>query len=69
MIYKVYWTDLNSKNPCSAEFDELQEVLVACEVVRKQGHTFVTMVSDYACMVGKPGVSGSDTGYVAQMLA
>jgi hypothetical protein len=36
--------------------------------LRREGMLFVTMVSDYADMVGKPGVSGPTTAYVPQML-
>lgn len=68
MIYKVYWTNKDSNLPASAEFDVLTEALRACENMRNLGHKFVTMVSDYADMVGKPGAQGASIEYVPQML-
>jgi hypothetical protein len=67
-MFKVYWTNKDSNLPCSAEFDDLTEVLVACEAMRKKEHTYVTMVSDYEQMTGKPGAKMSGSEYVPQML-
>lgn len=67
-MFKVYWTNKDSSLPCSAEFDVLTEALVACEAMRKKQHTYVTLVSDYANMNGKPGAQMSGAEYVPQML-
>ena len=66
-MYKIYWTnDLGSA--CSTEIVQLQSALIYCDLLRKQGMQYVTMVSDYADMVGKPGARGAGTEYVPQML-
>ena len=54
--------------PCSAEVGDLLEALAACEDLRNYGHTFVTLVSDYHNMVGKPGVRAAGPECVPQLL-
>jgi hypothetical protein len=53
---------------CWQDVSELTNALECCNYLRKQGMQYVTMVSDYPNMVGKPGVSGAGTEYVPQML-
>ena len=65
-MYKIYWTD-NYGEACSCEIGQLQQSLIYVDLLRKQGYNYVTMVSDYADMVGKPGASGAGTEYVPQL--
>lgn len=65
-MYKIYWTD-EFPQPCCAEIAQLTQALIYVDLLRKQGMTYVTMVSDYADMVGKPGAQGAGTEYVAQL--
>jgi hypothetical protein len=68
-MYRVYYTDPKSEHLANWQgISELTNALECCEYLRKQGMLYVVMVSDYHNMVGKPGASGPDTGYVAQML-
>lgn len=46
----------------------LEHALKYTENLRKEGMLFVTMVSDYADMVGQPGAQGAGSEYVPQML-
>ena len=66
-MYKIYWTD-ELDTACSTDIVQLQGALVYCELLRKQGMRYVTMVSDYHNMVGSPGTQGAGTEYVPQML-
>ena len=65
-MYKIYWTN-ETGTACSTEITQLQGALVYCELLRKQGLEYVTMVSDYANMVGMPGARGAGTEYVPQL--
>jgi hypothetical protein len=67
-MYKIYFTDPKSKQPFATTTQHLEHALKYCESLRQSGMLFVTMVSDYADMVGKPGVSSTGSGYVPQML-
>ena len=67
-MYRVYYTDPESGQALGVTVTELQPALARCEQLREYGYTFVTMVSDYQHMVGKPGASGPGTSYVPQML-
>lgn len=49
------------------DVSELTNALQCCDYLRKQGMVYVTMVSDYANMVGSPGVSGAGAEYVPQL--
>lgn len=66
IMYKIYWTDELS-TACSTDIAQLQGALVYCELLRKQGMQYVTMVSDYAHMVGSPGARGAGAEYVPQL--
>ena len=68
-MYRVYYTDPESGQALGVTVLELQAALARCEQLRDYGYWYVTMVSDYHDMVGKPGASGPDGGYVAQMLS
>jgi hypothetical protein len=68
-MYKVYYTDPESGQALGVTVNELQAALARCEQLREYGYWYVTMVSDYHDMVGKPGVSGPTTAYVPQMLS
>ena len=50
------------------EVSVLTNALECCEYLRGQGMIYVTMVSDYADMVGKPGVKAAGAECVPQML-
>jgi hypothetical protein len=67
-MYKVYYTDPETGQALGVTVNELQAALARCEQLRDYGYWYVTMVSDYQHMVGKPGVSGPGTSYVPQML-
>ena len=67
-MYKVYWTTSSGRTGWALT-PSLNKALEFCEAERAAGSSFVTMVSDYPNMVGKPGVSGPDSGYVPQMLS
>jgi hypothetical protein len=66
-MYKVYWTN-ETGNACSAEIPQLQNTLIYVDLLRKQGMQYVTMVSDYSNMVGKPGARGAGSEYTPQLL-
>lgn len=66
-MYKIYWTNELS-SACSTEVLQLQGALVYCELLRKQGMQYVTMVSDYHDMVGLPGAREAGSEYVPQLL-
>jgi hypothetical protein len=69
-MYRVYYTDPKVPHVASKQdISALSNALECCEFLRKSGMLFVVMVSDYHDMVGKPGVSGPDAGYVPQMLS
>ncbi len=69
MTYRVYWTDPELYElTYGTDAYSLQEALRLCEHFRSTNMIYVTMVSDYHDMVGKPGASGPDGNYVAQML-
>jgi hypothetical protein len=69
-MYRIYYTHPKSTHlPQYQDVSVLANALECCEFLRKKGMIFVTLVSDYADMVGKPGASGPDTGYVPQMLS
>ncbi len=66
-MYKVYYTDPKSKAVFSVDTQYLENALKYCSSLRKDGMQFVTMVTDYANMVGKPGAQGAGTEYVPQL--
>lgn len=68
IMYKIYFTDPKSKQPFATTTQHLDHALKYCESFRREGMLWVTMVSDYHDMVGKPGAVGAGTEYVAQML-
>lgn len=65
-MYKIYWTD-ELDTACSTDIKQLNNALVYCELLRRQDMRYVTMVSDYASMVGKPGAQGAGSEYVPQL--
>jgi hypothetical protein len=67
-MYRVYYTDPETGQALGVTVLELQAALARCEQLRDYGYWYVTLVSDYHDMVGKPGVSGPGTSYVPQML-
>lgn len=67
-MYKIYFTDPKTKQPFATETQYLEHALKYTENLRKDGMLFVTMVSDYADMVGKAGAKGAGSEYVPQML-
>jgi len=66
-MYKIYYTWPPSNQALSVDFNDLGTALKRSEELRKEGMSFVTMVSDYADMVGKPGAKGAGSEYVPQL--
>ena len=66
-MYRIYFTDPKSQQPFAVTTQYLEHALKSCENLRKDGMLFVTMVSDYPDMVGKPGACGAGTEYVPQL--
>ena len=54
-MFKVYWTDFTNA-PQGIYTNTLQGALRISEEKRREGFTFVTMVSEDPNSVGKPGV-------------
>jgi len=67
-MYRIYYTDPETLKADAVDSTTLHNALVTCRLFRKNGMIFVTMVSDYHNMVGKPGASGTESNYVPQML-
>ena len=67
-MYRIYYTTPTSITPHAVDIEQLSAALKYAESLRGSGMIFVSMVSDYADMVGKPGASGTDSNYVPQML-
>ena len=67
-MYKIYFTDPKTKQPFATTTEHLEYALKYTENLRRDGMIFVTMVSDYADMVGKPGACAAGGEYVPQML-
>ena len=67
IMYKIYFTDPKSQQPYATTTQHLEHALKYTESLRQSGMLFVTMVSDYADMVGKPGAKGAGSEYVAQL--
>jgi hypothetical protein len=68
-MYRVYYTDPETGQAKGVDVLTLTGALQRCEQLREYHYEYVTMVSDYHNMVGKPGVSGPGTSYVPQMLS
>ena len=66
-MYKIYFTDPKTQQPFATTTQYLEHALVYTENLRKDGMLFVTMVSDYADMDGKPGAKGAGSEYVPQL--
>jgi hypothetical protein len=66
-MFKIYYTDEFDK-PSAYNVTELKNALAAVEALRQVGYKYVTIVSDYADMNGKPGAQMSGSEYVPQML-
>ena len=67
-MYKIYFTYPESNSPFSVDIDDLSTALKYAESLRGSKMLFVTMVSDYANMVGKPGATSVNKNYVPQTL-
>lgn len=50
------------------DMQKLTSALALCNDLRKVGYKYVTMVSDYADMVGEAGAKMAGTEYVPQLL-
>ncbi len=57
-MHIAHWQDIG----------DLTNALQCCEYLRKCNMSYVTMVSDYHDMVGKPGVKAAGSECVPQML-
>lgn len=60
-MYKVYWTDFTN-TPQGIYTSTLKGALRISEEKRKEGFTFVTMVSEDPNSIGKPGVDSVENG-------
>lgn len=67
-MYRVYYTDPETDTALGVNVIGLTQALQRCEQLREYKYLYVTMVSDYQDMVGKPGATGTDSNYVPQML-
>jgi hypothetical protein len=68
-MFRIYYTDPKAVHLAKwQDVSELTSALQCCEYLRGVGMVYVTMVSDYADMSGKPGAKMSGTEYVPQML-
>ena len=67
IMYKIYYTDPKSKAAFSIDTQHLENALKYCSNLRKDNMQFVTMVTDYENMVGKPGAQGAGAEYVPQL--
>ena len=68
-MYRVYYTDPKYLHLAEwQDISELTNALQCCEYLRSHDMLYVTMVSDYANMSGKPGAQMSGSEYVPQML-
>lgn len=65
-MYKIYWTD-ELDTACSTDIKQLTSALVYVDLLRKQDMRYVTLVSDYADMVGNPGAKSAGPEYVPQL--
>lgn len=61
ITFKVYWTDPSGK-PNSHDESDLSVALALAEAKRREGMSFVTMVSENPDHVGKPGVAAVENG-------
>lgn len=66
-MYKVYYTDPETGQAKGVTVLELQAALARCEQLREYHYEYVTLVSDYHNMVGKPGACGAGSEYVSQL--
>lgn len=66
-MYRIYYTDPETGEAKARDVFSLQIAIDMCAYYRDHGFHFVTMVSDYADMVGKPGAKGAGTEYVPQL--
>ena len=67
-MYRIYFTYPESGAPFAVDIDTLTDALKYVESLRGSKMLYVTMVSDYPDMIGKPGATGIDSSYVPQML-
>jgi hypothetical protein len=66
-MYRVYYTDPETGQAKAKDIKNLLLAIKECEYYREYGFLYVTMVSDYHNMVGKPGACGAGTEYVSQL--
>ncbi len=66
-MYRIYYTDPESGKAKAQDTTSLAEAITTCEYYRNYGFLYVTMVSDYENMVGKPGAQGAGAEYVPQL--
>lgn len=60
-MFRLYWTDTDGKAQALYVMG-LNKVLKMTEDLRREGNTFVTMVSEDPNSVGKPGVASVEDG-------
>ena len=67
-MYRIYYTVPNSIAAHAVDVSDLSTALKYSESLRGSGMLFITLVSDYANMVGKAGAVSVDSNYVPQTL-
>lgn len=66
-MYKIYFTDPKHNQPFAVTTQHLEHALKYCEKLRREGMLFVTLVSDYHDMTGKPGAQMAGSEYTPQL--
>lgn len=66
-MYRVYYTDPETGQAKGVDVLNLTDALARCEQLRGYSYLYVTLVSDYHNMIGKPGASGAGSEYVSQL--
>lgn len=66
-MYKIYFTHPKTRQPFATTTQHLEHALKSVKNLRDEGMLYVTMVSDYQDMVGKPGATGAGSEYVPQL--
>jgi len=69
-MYIVYYTNPHDKPVPQAHREcvsDLINALQCCEYLRSHGMLYVTLVSDYDGMIGKPGAQMAGVEYVPQL--
>lgn len=66
-MYRIYFTDPKTQQPFATDTQHLEHALKYCERMRRDGMLYVSMVTDYQDMSGKPGAQMAGSEYVPQL--